>query len=211
MAGGYKVWSYVKVVYMDQRPDQPPEGKLLADAAARMNLSIREAARRAGISYGRWRQITSGYQNVSPGSYAKVHAPARTLARMARAVGVTAEQMETEGQRADAAEFMLREVPPPPREIPGPLDALPEDEAAAVGPVLARYRERVQHAAELNPGRRLRGADIFPAQDDYRARLWDRMAEAGREMLPEGFTDDQLIALVVAELAVRQDGGLAAG
>ncbi len=95
---------------MDQRPEPPPEGKLIADAADRLDLSIREAARRAGISYGRWRQIVTGYQNVSPGSYALVRAPAKTLAKRARVVGVTAEQMETEGQRPDAAEILREEV-----------------------------------------------------------------------------------------------------
>ena len=83
---------------MNERPPQPPEGKLIADAAAARGLSIREASRRAGISYGRWRQITSGYQNVSPGSYAAVRAPAVTLARMARVAGVPAGQLEAAGR-----------------------------------------------------------------------------------------------------------------
>jgi len=43
-------------------------------------LSAREAARRAGISEGRWRQIASGYQVVSAGVYAPAHGPAGTLA-----------------------------------------------------------------------------------------------------------------------------------
>ena len=94
---------------MEQRPDQPPEGRLIADAADRLSLSIREAARRAGISYGRWRQITSGYQNVSPGVYGAVHAPARTLARMAQAVNVSPEELESAG-RPDAA-AILRDLP----------------------------------------------------------------------------------------------------
>ena len=93
---------------MEERPGQPAEGKLISDALARKGMSIREASRRASISYGRWRQITSGYQNVSPGSYARVHAPPATLARMAGVVGVTPEQLETAG-RPDAAE-MLRET-----------------------------------------------------------------------------------------------------
>lgn len=91
---------------MEQRPEQPPEGKLIAAAAERLDLSIREAAKRAGISYGRWRQITQGYQNVSPGVFAQVTAPARTLARMAATVGITPEEMETAGQRPDAADIM---------------------------------------------------------------------------------------------------------
>jgi len=91
---------------MNERPPQPPEGKLIADAIAG-RLSIREASRRAGISYGRWRQITSGVQNVSPGSYAAVRAPAGTLARMARAAGVSPAQLEDAG-RADAAEALRK-------------------------------------------------------------------------------------------------------
>lgn len=87
---------------MDERPPAPPEGTLIAEALIRTGLSIREASRRAGISYGRWRQITTGYQNVSPGSYAEVHAPAPTLARMAWVVEVTAQEL-TDAGRPDAA------------------------------------------------------------------------------------------------------------
>jgi hypothetical protein len=94
---------------MDERPDQPPEGKLIADALNLQGMSIRKAARLAGISYGRWRQITTGYQNVSQGSYARVHAPAVTLARMAVTVGVSPVQLEAAG-RADAADA-LRNLP----------------------------------------------------------------------------------------------------
>ena len=90
---------------MEKRPEQPPEGKLIGDAADRLDLSIREAAKRAGISYGRWRQIVTGYQNVSPGSFAAVHAPAKTLAKMARVVGVTPAQL-TEAGREDAAAIL---------------------------------------------------------------------------------------------------------
>ena len=68
----------------------------------RAQLSAREAARRAGISEGRWRQITGGYQVVSAGVYAPVRGPAATLARMAAVVGVTAAQLKQAG-RADAA------------------------------------------------------------------------------------------------------------
>jgi hypothetical protein len=90
---------------MDERPPQPPEGKLIADALERSGLSIREASKRAGISYGRWRQISSGYQNVSPGSWARVTAPARTLARMAAVVNVSADEMAEAG-REDVAQVM---------------------------------------------------------------------------------------------------------
>jgi hypothetical protein len=109
---------------MEQRPDPTPEGRLIAAAAKRGNFSIRKAAERAGLSYGRWRQITSGVQNVSPGQYAAVrNVPANTIARMATAVGLAPERVETEGRRPDAAQIMrsgdvhlpaLAAVPPEP-------------------------------------------------------------------------------------------------
>lgn len=92
---------------MDERPAPPPEGRLIAAALSDSGLSIREAAKQAGISYGRWRQITSGYQNVSPGSFARVRAPARTLAKMASVVRVSPGQLEDAG-RTDAAEILRK-------------------------------------------------------------------------------------------------------
>ncbi|MFY9889494.1 MAG: helix-turn-helix transcriptional regulator, partial [Streptosporangiaceae bacterium] len=65
---------------MADRPEPPPWGTLIAAALRRAGLSAREAARRAGISEGRWRQITGGYQVVSPGVYAPVRGPAGTVA-----------------------------------------------------------------------------------------------------------------------------------
>ena len=93
---------------MADRPDPPPWGALIAAALRAAGLSAREAARRAGISEGRWRQITSGYQVVSPGVYAQVRGPAGTLARMAAVAGVTPEQLTAAG-RDDAARVLLRE------------------------------------------------------------------------------------------------------
>ena len=87
---------------MAQRPAPPPWGVLMTKALVRAKLSAREAARRAGISEGRWRQIASGYQVVSAGVYAPVRGPAGTLARMAAVVGVTPAQLRRAG-RTDAA------------------------------------------------------------------------------------------------------------
>jgi hypothetical protein len=72
-------------------------------------MSAREASRRAGISEGRWRQITSGYQVVSPGVYAPVRGPAATLARMAAVAGVSGADLRAAG-REDAA-GLLDEAP----------------------------------------------------------------------------------------------------
>ncbi len=52
---------------MPTRPAPPPWGALITAALRQAGLSAREAARRAGLSEGRWRQITSGYQVVSAG------------------------------------------------------------------------------------------------------------------------------------------------
>jgi hypothetical protein len=115
---------------MPNRPEPPPWGALITDALHRAQLSAREAARRAGISEGRWRQITGGYQVVSAGVYAPVRGPAATLARMAAVVGVTPAQLRQAG-RADAA-----------RE----LAAAPSG-AAAGAEVLQRIREMDQDEA----------------------------------------------------------------
>lgn len=163
---------------MNERPAPPPEGKLIAEAAARRGLSLRKAAEQAGISYGRWRQIVTGYQNVSPGEFAIVHAPAGTLAKMARVVHVTAAQMAAAG-REDAAEAMREAEPEPATQ----LALVPVDDVAVerrrladqwaammttlVGPELAQVKAAIDAAP---PG--ASGADIFPGQPGP-AGIWD--------------------------------------
>jgi transcriptional regulator with XRE-family HTH domain len=93
---------------MVDRPDPPAWGVLITAALREAGMSAREAARRAGISEGRWRQIAGGYQVVSPGVYAHVRGPAATLARMATVAGVMPEQL-TAADRDDAARVMLRQ------------------------------------------------------------------------------------------------------
>jgi hypothetical protein len=93
---------------MVERPDPPAWGVLITAALRGAGMSAREAARRAGISEGRWRQICGGYQVVSPGVYAPVRGPAPTLARMAAVAGVAPEQLTAAG-RDDAARAMLRQ------------------------------------------------------------------------------------------------------
>jgi len=93
---------------MTERPEPPPWGALISAALARQGISAREAARRAGMSEGRWRQITGGYQVVSPGVYAPVRGPAGTLARMAAVAGVTPAQLRA-ADRDDAAHVLERQ------------------------------------------------------------------------------------------------------
>ncbi|MGP3914384.1 helix-turn-helix domain-containing protein [Nonomuraea sp. 10N515B] len=92
---------------MSERPEAPPEGQLIAAALKRKRLSAREAARRTGISEGRWRQIVSGYQTVS-GVHVSVRGPAETVARMAHIAGLSPTQL-VEANRSDAADE-LREI-----------------------------------------------------------------------------------------------------
>ena len=112
------------------RPDPTPWGAAIAAACRQDGRSARAAARQAGISEGRWRQITGGYQVVSAGVYAPVRGPAGTLARMATVVGVTASQLR-QADRDDAAQV---------------LDAAPAA-AAAQSEVLQRVREMNQQEA----------------------------------------------------------------
>lgn len=93
---------------MSERPEQPPEGRLIALALKRTRLSGRKAAERAGLSEGHWRAIMNGSRSISTGVWVPVHGPAETLARMAQVVGVTPEQLDEAGRGDAAAE--LREL-----------------------------------------------------------------------------------------------------
>jgi hypothetical protein len=87
------------------RPDPTPWGAEIAAGCRRAGLSARAAARAAGLSEGRWRQITSGYQVVGPGVYAPVHGPAATVARMAAVAGLAPDDLRAAG-REDAARIL---------------------------------------------------------------------------------------------------------
>jgi hypothetical protein len=145
---------------MDARPEPPPEGVLISSALKVAHISAREAARRAGVSDGWWRQIVNGYQSLSGGSYGIVRAPAKTLARMARVVGVTAAQMELEGRRPDAA--ALLDTPPELPDVKADADADLTDAIVAA----AEAKERMN-------GYPASGEDMFPG--DTTEAIWERM------------------------------------
>lgn len=110
----------------EQLPPAPPEGNLIKQALAASGITQREAARRAGMSDTRWRQIVSGYQAVG-GTKASFRSPGDTLARMAHVVAVTPEQLEAVG-REDAAQA-LRVLEARQAEL---ASALPADAQARV-------------------------------------------------------------------------------
>lgn len=94
---------------MTERPEPPPEGRLITAALKQSGLSAREAARRAGISEVRWRQIAGGFQTVS-GQHIPVTGPADTVARMAHVVGLTHQDFDD--IRQDVVDALLEiEVP----------------------------------------------------------------------------------------------------
>lgn len=69
-------------------------------------LSARAAASQAGMSDARWRQIVNGYASAGAGQTIEVVGPDETIARMARVVGVTPEQLREAGRPA-AADLLL--------------------------------------------------------------------------------------------------------
>ena len=166
---------------MDTRPEPPPEGRLIADAASRLDLSIREAARRAGISYGRWRQITVGYQNVSPGSYAPVHAPARTIAKMAKVVHLVPEQL-VEAGREDAAAILADLLRPEPAAPVPPIETAADSGddvthnimVAAGRPEERRIWAGIRERLAATPA----GAKLF--SDEREAAFWPPESGGGR-------------------------------
>jgi transcriptional regulator with XRE-family HTH domain len=112
------------------RPSKPPYGVLIEEARADAGLSIREAARRAGISDAWWRYVVNGRQGTN-----LVTGAADKVAAMARVVGLDPDRLETDGERPDAARI-LRTAP---RDIPEPV-------ATAVAPP-----SRDDQAADLFP------------------------------------------------------------
>lgn len=115
-----------------------PEGALIHRARESAEISIPAAAKAAGITDTRWSQIERGRERRK-GTDVPARAKAGTLARMARAVGVSPERLETEGARPDAAEILreiLRSVTPEPGPPRNPFAHLappePEDDAAWV-------------------------------------------------------------------------------
>ena len=132
-------------------PEQRPEGALIEQAreSRTPRLSGRAAAAAAGISDGRWRQIVNGYQSAGQGLYIPVVAPPDTLARMARVVGVTPEEL-TDAGREDAAGELLK-LNRSPGSLPvgtgsDPLDLtdLTPEEIEAVKAVIRAMRSRQQ-------------------------------------------------------------------
>lgn len=88
---------------MSAQTAPPPEAELIRQRreAAVPGLSRRQAAARAAMSPSQWSDVERGDKRAGTGVTVPVRATAETLARMARVVGVTAEDLSKAG-RADA-------------------------------------------------------------------------------------------------------------
>lgn len=95
---------------MDAPGASPPEGRLIEQARERKRLSQNKAAKAAGMSGTRWRQVVAGWASGGEGIQIPVHGNAKRIALMAQVVDVTPEQLEEVG-REDAARE-LRELRP---------------------------------------------------------------------------------------------------
>ncbi|MCZ4557923.1 helix-turn-helix transcriptional regulator [Rhodococcus maanshanensis] len=85
------------------KTEQWPVGRLIEAGRIQAHLSKRAAARAAGISEGRWRQIEDGYE-VKQGQHFPVRTSPETLVAMAGALGLDAGPiLEAAGFDRDAA------------------------------------------------------------------------------------------------------------
>lgn len=145
---------------MMKPPAPPPEGTLITESLKRKHLSVRKAAKQAGISEGWWRQVVRGYQTLSGGGYGKVKGPDETVARMALVAGVTPEQLSQAGRdtAAQELELLLAQAPAdePDQVTPEDPEALRERMIRAalegltpdeVSKVLRRVEEKVQSSS----------------------------------------------------------------
>lgn len=119
-------------------PEPPPDARLIHELreAITPKLSMREAARQAGMSASLWTQYEQGYRKVTPLVTIPVTATDDKLASMALVVGATPDQLRETGRTAAAA--ILRKL----------IDAGPDPAAEMVEKIRASrdFNERQKRA-----------------------------------------------------------------
>jgi len=92
---------------MSTQPKPPAEALLIRQRreATMPPISRRQAAAMAGISASQWSDIERGSKKAGHGTVIPIRATAETLARIARAVGATADDLVAAG-RGDAADLL---------------------------------------------------------------------------------------------------------
>ena len=148
----------------DTRPVQPPEGALIEQARLAAGLPFRAAADRAGISYNTWRAAETGFTMPGGGKYLPRRGTARNVAKMAAAVGVTAEQLDEAG-RGDAADLLLESS---------------STAAAAASGVLLDF-DKVELHVWQGPGTERERHAMIAAYRETRYRQWTEPAGAASE------------------------------
>jgi len=92
---------------MTAQPNPPAEAELIRQRreVADPPMSRRQAAAKAGISPSQWSDIERGHKQAGSGVTVPVQATAETLARMARTIGMSPEELAAAG-RQDAAQAL---------------------------------------------------------------------------------------------------------
>lgn len=133
-------------------------------------MSVRKAAEAASISEGRWRSLAKGTHQVSKGTAVPTRAPADTLARMARTVGATPDQLREVG-RGDAADELAALSRDSLRSRPGQQMTLEEGAHSS-------------RSARLEMLRRL--ADVPPTPHDEHFDRAERLLAHAHESVRQG-------------------------
>lgn len=162
-------------------PDTPRYGSVIELARKGAGLSMQRAADAAGISKATWIDSTRGYRRRGA-EWETVEPKPETIARMARAVGISPERLKTEGQHPEAAEILaeIQRTQPALQRPAAPRPALRDTGGIPVVSAdpaeLAPYIEQVWAevaAAKAFHGPHPAGEQVFPADPDE-ARMWDR-------------------------------------
>ena len=92
---------------MAQHPIPPPEAVLIRNKrTAAPAMSMRQAARHAGISATAWKQVEDGGRS-DHGRWYAINARPQMLAKMARTVGATPHELAAAGRPDAAAELTV--------------------------------------------------------------------------------------------------------
>jgi hypothetical protein len=198
-------------------PPPPPEARLIRSAREAMipKLSIPAAADRIGISEEHWGNIERGHKSAGRGQpKIRVTADASLLAKMAAAVRVTADRMESAGQRPDAAEILRKDreerggilapAPDPawhPEPVPGGhfsvLDVAAAEPFAAV---LREQYDELRAAGIADPD----GSLMFPAHDTVPAAAGFAAAWDAAMMYAPGPDEESRVTQVIWMTALYQ-------
>lgn len=149
---------------MSTQPQPPADALLIRQRreTAVPSMSRRQAAVKAGISPSQWSDIERGSKMAGQGTVVPIRATAETLARMARVVGATVDELAAAG-RADAADLLQaaehdRGLRQRLAAIPGIGNIGPREISGADGqellPIIAASLDAIEASGLPGPARR---------------------------------------------------------